>query len=240
MKKIVVILYLLIFVCFSLPAHAGADIDFSKAYIIPEKSTADKVTIGGVKPLWSDLFFSVDFTMSPEYNLNIVGVLDQSSLQEQLEQRLRNTTWTGTYTVNNDSFSTTLKLVVVQDGYVGGEVTHSEPESEGGGYLHARVTGDILTQYQIDGSYVDEDSLTSDIVDALSVDTVTRQLIRIKRVRALQFINDGDDSDWSTNREYRMVLENGKLTGSVGIPNDTYGSGDETTENGNILLTLQN
>jgi hypothetical protein len=223
----------------SLSVHAGADVDFSKAYVIPEESTVDKVTIGGVKPLWSDLFYSVDFALSPEYNLNIVGILNQSSLQEQLEQSLRNTTWIGTYLVNDDSFSTTLKLVVVQDGYVGGEVIHSEPESEGGGYLHARVTGDILSQYQINGSYVDEDSLSSEALNTLPVDTVTRQLIRIKRVRALKFINDGDGSKWSTNREYRMVLENGMLSGSVGVPNDTYGSGDATSENGNILLTLQ-
>ncbi len=108
--------------------YAGADVDFSKAYVIPEKSGVDTVTIGGVKPLWSELFYSVDFTLNPEYSLNMLGVLNQSSVQEQLEQRLRNTTWVGQYLVNNDNFSTTLKLIVVQDGYVGGEIIHSEAD----------------------------------------------------------------------------------------------------------------
>ncbi len=215
-------------------AYAGADVDFSKAYIVPEKSSVDKVTIGGVKPLWSDLFYSVDFTLNPEYSLNILGVLNQSSLQEQLEQNLRNTTWVGQYLIYDNNYSTTLKLVVVQDGYIGGEITHSEPEKEGGKYLHARVTGDILSQYQIGDSFVDEDRLTPETLNNLPPDTITRQLVRIKRVRALEF-----DDSWSTNREYRMILENGMLSGTVGVPNDIYGSGDETTEKGNILLSQQ-
>ena len=235
MKKLV--LCLLLFVQFSLTAHAGADVDFSKAYVIPEKSSVDKVTIGGVKPLWSDLFYSVDFALNPEYSLNMLGVLNQSSIQEQLEQSLRNTTWVGTYLISNRNFSTTLTLVVVQNGYVGGEIIHSSSEKNDG-YLHARVTGDILSQYQIGDDFIDEDRLSPEVLEKLSPDTITRQLIRIKRVRALKF--DNGDSGWSTNREYRMTLENGMLSGSVGIPNDTYGSRDSTKENGNILLTLQN
>jgi hypothetical protein len=219
-------------------AYAGADVDFSKAYVVPEKSSVDKLTIGGVKPLWSDLFYSVDFTLNPEYSLNILGVLNQSSIKEQLEQSLRNTTWVGQYLVGPLSFSTTLKLVVVQDGYVGGEIIHSELEKEDGGHLHARVTGDILSQYQIGDNFIDEDRLTPEVLNDLSPDTTTRQLIRIKRVRALEF-KDGDNNVWNTNREYRIILENGMLSGSVGTPNDLYGSGDETKEKGNILLTLQ-
>lgn len=227
-------------ICFMLTAyaHAAPEIDFSRAYVIPEKSSIDTVSIGGVKPLWSDYFFSVDFVMDNNYNLNLIDALAQVSIREQLEQQLRNTTWKGEYAVNNDTFTTTLKLVVVQDSYVGGEIIHTEPQANGGGYLHARVTGDILNQYFINRVFVDEDSLTSDTLANLPANTTVRQLIRIKRVRALKFINDDDGSSWSTNREYRMILENGTLSGSVGIPNDAYGSGDETNENGNILLVL--
>jgi len=207
-------------------------------YIVPEKYSVDKVTIGGLKPLSSDLFYSVDFTLTPDYNLNILGVMNQSSIQKNLEQSLRNTTWVGKYLIYENNYSTTLKLVVVQDGYIGGEVIHSEPEADGGNYLHARVTGDILTQYKIDDTFIDEDRLSSKILDNLSPDTTTRQLIRIKRVRALKFKHDGDGG-WGTNREYRMTLENGILSGAVGTPNETYGSGNATKENGNIMLTLQ-
>ena len=232
-------LLLVISLIFVSPLFAQpADIDFSKAYIVPEQSSVDKVTIGGIKPLWSDLFYSVDFTLAPDYTMSVLGVLNQSSIQEQLEQRLRNTTWKGTYAVYDDNYTTTLKLVVVQDGYIGGEIIHTEPESEGGGYLHARVTGDILTQYQIGDAFVDEDRIASEVLAGLSITTETRQLVRIKRVRAIEFIND--EGPWSTNREYRMRLDNDILTGNVGVPNDTYGSGDETSENGSITLILSN
>jgi len=216
-----------------------ADIDFSKAYVVPEQSSVDKVTIGGIKPLWSDLFYSVDFTLAPDYTMSVLGVLNQSSLQEQLEQRLRNTTWKGSYVINDNNYTTTLKFVVVQDGYVGGEVIHTEPETEGVAYLHSRVTGDILTQYQIGDVFIDEDRMATDVLANLPSTTQTRQLIRIKRVRAIKFIDDSDgSSSWGTNREYRMRLDDNILTGSVGTPNETYGTGDETSENGSITLVL--
>lgn len=237
MKK--TILFAGLAVVFSSTVYAGADVDFSKAYIVPEKSTVDKVTIGGIKPLWSDLFFSVDFNLvEPEYALKIQGVLNQSSIEEQLEQNLRNTTWVGNYLIGDVNYTTTLKLVVVQDGYVGGEVIHQH--SEHPGYLHARVTGDIINQYQINGIFLDEDRITPDTLASLPINTPTKQLIRIKRVRALQVATPHNASGWSTNREYRMILENGLLIGTVGIPNDLYGTGDETTENGSILLNQPN
>lgn len=221
---------------FSMLAHAGADVDFSKAYVIPEKSSVDKVTIGGVKPLWSDLFYSVDFNLTPEYNLKIEGVLNQSSILEQLEQRLRNTTWQGTYVVSDLSFSTTLRFIVVQDGYIGAEVYHiNQLDNSVENFLRARVTGDIISQFQIDDVYVDKDRISSNVIAALPLDTPTRQLIRIKRVRAYEF-SDGEKNSWATNREYRLVLENNILTGIVGTPNDLYGSGDGTSENGAITL----
>lgn len=122
-----------------------------------------------------------------------------------------------------------LQLVVVQDGYVRGEAIHSELEADVDNYLHARVTGDILTQYQINVHYVDEDSLSLDVLNALPISIISRQLIRVKRVRSLSYINGGDGSSWNINREYRMVLENWVLYDSVGIPNNQYGSGDATT-----------
>jgi hypothetical protein len=214
------------------------DVDFSKSYVIPETSGIDTLTVGGITTLWDNATYSVDFWLSPDYNLIIKGALAQSSPSEVLEQRLRNTTWQGIYSVNNDNFTTTLKLVVVQNGYVGGEVIHSEGVETGGGYLHSRVTGDIITQYQINGVFLDQDRISPTELANLSLDTPNRQLVRIKRVRALEFKNDADGSSWSTNREYRVVLENNMLSGSVGIPATSYGEGDETSENGSIVLML--
>ncbi|OQW94907.1 MAG: hypothetical protein BWK79_04305, partial [Beggiatoa sp. IS2] len=155
-----------------------------------------------------------------------------------LEQQLRNTKWQGVYNVNDDSFTTELQLVVVQDGYVGGEIIHSESSETGGGYLHTRVAGDIVIQFQINGAFIDEDALSADTLASLSLDTPTRYIVRIKRVRGLQVVNDADGSSWSQNREYRLTLQNNTLVGTVVIPNDSYGEGDKTSENGSIALAL--
>lgn len=113
---------------------------------------------------------------------------------------------------NDDFFTTELKLVVVQDGYIGGEVIHSESVEMGGGYLHARITGDIITQFKINGAFVDEDSLSADVLAKLPFNITTRSLIHIKRVRGLQFVNAaGDASGWSQNREYRLILQDNTL-----------------------------
>ncbi len=213
-------------------------VDFSKSYVIPEKSGTNEVTLGGVTTVWDNATYSVNFNLNADYNLVLQGGFIQDSPAEVLEQQLRNTKWQDIYNVNDDNFTTELKIVVVQDGYVGGEIIHSEGVETGGGYLHARVTGDIVTQFQINGQFIDEDSILADTLAKLPLDTLTRHLIRIKRVRGLQFINDADGSSWSQNREYRLILQNNTLVGSVGIPNDTYGEGEATSENGNIALAL--
>ena len=220
-------------------AYAGADVDFSKAYIIAEKSGVDKVTLGGIKPLWSDLFFSVDFALNPQYNLELKGAFNQSSLQEQLEQSLRNTKWQGTYKIGGNNYTTTLNLTVVQDGYVGGEISH-QPTSSGDGSLVSRVAGDIINQYQINGNFFDQDRIAPDVLAKLPASTPTKQLIRVKRMRTLSFNNSttGSLSGWSNNREYRMILENGILAGTVAIPSDTVGKSEDTSQYGDVLLQL--
>jgi hypothetical protein len=202
---------------------------------VPDASGLNALTIGGITTLWDNATYVVNFGLSPDYNLIIQGGLAQTSPSEVLEQQLRNSTWQGTYDIGYNHFSTTLTLVVVQNGYVGGEIIHSEPQR--GGYLHCRVTGDIVTQYQVDDTFMDEDRLSPEELANLSLDTPNRQLIRIKRVRALEF-NDNAGDGWNANREYRVILQDNMLVGSVGIPNDGYGQGDATSSNGNLSLTL--
>jgi hypothetical protein len=229
-----------IFILYSIlcsSAVLAVDADFSKAFIVPENSGINNVTIGGIDAVGNS--YSVDFNLREDLTLSITDAVIQDSTSELLEQSLRNTTWQGTYSVNNDNFTTTLNLVVVQSGYVGGEIIHSEPVSEGDGYLHVRVTGDIITQFQINGSFVDEDRIDSDTLKALTEDTPNRQLIRIKRMRALEFRDDNDGSNWGASREYRLTLKNGVLSGTVGTPVDTYGTNDTTSENGTLTLVQQ-
>ena len=232
MRKIV--MFCSVFFCTSVIA---VDADFSKSFVVPEKSTINKVTLGGIDAVGNS--YSVDFSLQENLSLTITDAVIQNSLSEEFEQNLRNTVWKGIYDVNNDHFTTTLNLVVVQNGYVGGEVIHSESIEEGDGYLNARVTGDIITQFEINGTFIDEDRIDLETLGTLTESTPSRQLIRIKRMRALEFRNDGDGSNWNTNREYRLVLENGILSGTVGVPSDTIGTNDGTSENGAISLTQQ-
>ncbi len=226
-----------LFIVLCSPSVLAIDADFSKSFVVPEKSKINRLTLGGVDATGNS--YSVDFSLQEDLSLAITDAVIQDSLSEKLEQNLRNTTWEGTYEINNDSFTTTLTLFVVQNGYVGGEIIHSEPVSEGDGYLHTRVTGDIVTQLEIDGEFIDEDRLAKDVLDSLAENIPHRQLIRIKRMRTLEFRNDTDDSSWSSNREYRLILENGELSGVVSVPSSTIGADDGTSSEGQISLVEQ-
>lgn len=214
------------------------DANFSKSFVVPESSGINKITIGGIDALGNS--YSVDFNLREDLTLSITDAVIQDSISEKLEQSLRNTSWQGTYAIDDNNYTTTLNLVVVQNGYVGGEVIHSESIEEGNKFLHVRVTGDIVTQFEINGSFADEDRIDTDTLGSITENTPNRQLIRIKRMRVLEFRKDQDnESSWNANREYRLILEDGILSGTVGVPNDTIGSNDGTTGNGAISLIQQ-
>ena len=215
------------------------DADFSKSYIIPEKSGTNIISIGGIDAFGNS--YLVDFTLQDDLTLAIENAITQESVLEQLEQSLRNTIWTGNYLIGSDDFITNLNLVVVQNGYVGGEITHTHINGKQAGFLNARLTGDIINQFEIDDIFIDEDRIPPEDLEKITEETPNRQLIRIKRMRALEFLTppSAGVQGWSTNREYRLILDNGALTGSVGVPNDVYGSVDGTSENGSIHLEQQ-
>jgi hypothetical protein len=215
----------------------AVDADFSKSFVVPESSGVNTITIGGIEAVGDS--YSVDFKLREDLTLFITDASIQNSISEILEQKLRNTTWQGTYTISDNSYTTNLNLVVVQNGYVGGEITHSQINGDKRGFLNARLTGDIITQFEINGSFVDEDRVNTEDFNQLTEDTPNRQLIRIKRMRAFDFVTSSGSSGWSTNREYRLILDNGALSGSVGIPNEIYGTSDGTSENGTINLVQQ-
>jgi hypothetical protein len=235
--KIMNHMYKIIGLCIVLCSSSvfAIDADFSKSFVVPEKSKLNRLTLGGVDATGNS--YSVDFSLQEDLSLAITDAVIQDSLSEKLEQNLRNTTWEGTYEINNDSYTSTLSLFVVQNGYVGGEIIHSEPVSEGDGYLHTRVTGDIVTQFEVDGVFIDEDRISKEVLERLAENTPHRQLIRIKRMRTLEFRIDMEDgSSWSANREYRLTLENGELSGVVGVPSSTIGVDDGTSGEGDISL----
>lgn len=123
------------------------DADFSKSFVVPEGSEINKVTIGGIDAQGNS--YNVDFSLQEDLTLAFTSASVQNSLSEKLEQSLRNTQWQGTYVANNNLsnttviIETTLNLVVVQEGYVGGEIIHTEPVDSGDGFLHARSLSDL-------------------------------------------------------------------------------------------------
>jgi hypothetical protein len=136
------------------------------------------------------------------------------------------------------SCSPTLEIKSVESGFIGGIVTHKNVD---GAYLQVKVAGDIIPQYLVDidndgkAEWIDKDQLTSERFKQLVVKE-ERLLIRLKRFRALDVRSANNTYQWHQNREYRLRLIDGQLSGSVGIPPKNYGDGSGTTEQGVMTL----
>ena len=193
--------------------------------------------MGGIFSRTDNKFYQAELEVRSDQRLHVGEAHQEVSADGGWENKLRNTAWQGEYDVYNHAYSTTLTIEIVQGGYVGGEITH-EPSAGSTGRLHARVAGDILNQYQVNGDFVDQDRIAPEVLAKLPKDAPTRQLIRVKRVRGVEFVNGTDDSSWSTNREYRLTLEVDKLTGVVQIPAERYGENENLSDEGKIRLQL--
>ncbi len=175
-----------------------------------------------------------------------------------LQQRLRGTTWKGEYKTSKNLYTTELQFKSVQNGFIGGEIIHStQDEPEPSSFLHAKVTGDIITQYLIDEKgdgeldWVDVEryqeivTTINEANEGKEVDEITpiplildtRQLIRLKRARSIGNTRHAS-SRWGSHNEYRLTLENNTLSGNVGSPPESFGTKDVLTGNGLIELTL--
>lgn len=166
---------------------------------------------------------------------------EDSGLSE-LERELRDTRWTGTYEIFDNVHDTVFVVESVASGYIGGTMTHQEISPGDAGFLEVKVAGDVIPQLLVDidgdGSpeWLDEDQIDPTVRPTLTV-LDSRQLIRLKRFRGLDFRPTSNGNQWSQNREYRLMLEDGLLSGAVGVPPDTYGEGSGTTENGVLMLS---
>lgn len=159
----------------------------------------------------------------------------------KIEQNLVNTVWTGKYSVYSSVYATQLIIKSLASGYIGGEIVHKEISPGNTGLLRTKIAGDIITQYLVDskgnGSFqwVDQDWTTPEQLAKLPIKDI-RQLIRLKRFRGMEYDNGSDGQDWSSNREYRLLLQGNQLTGTVGVPADVYGKADDTSQNGELVL----
>ncbi|MEN9843327.1 MAG: hypothetical protein RLZZ612_1156 [Pseudomonadota bacterium] len=235
-KNIFKILVTGLVVCgMSLSASAQQTINFGSAFVVPEQSGANKVRLGGIAVNGFNSIFSVDWTIQPDYSLKLTNGDALNTVQSLLEQSLRNTKWIGTYSVNGYQYSTTLDISAVQNGYVGAEISHSGGVN--GSSLIARLGGEIIKQYLINGVRYDEDFMSSAQLSSVGNASPVGYLVRIKRTRALTYIDS--TSGWSTNREYRLTLNENQLSGTVVIPADVFGTSTDNSSLGTITLSKQ-
>lgn len=246
---------------------------------IEEVASPPTLQIGGVETTvknegevtvfnWKLFLNSPDNTTYYVYEVKPQNYFDP----ELLQQRLRGTTWDGYYQTSKTRYVTRLLLISIQNGFVGGEIIHTtgkiphlpsdDPPSS---FLHARVAGDITTQYKIeendDGKLVwvsvseyekrvakinkANEGKEGDKVTPVPKILEARHKIRLKRTRDMSDKTKNANSRWGSHNEYRLILEEdketaeyNKITGHVGIPPESYGSSDVLTGNGKIELTI--
>ncbi|WP_208346743.1 hypothetical protein, partial [Aetokthonos hydrillicola] len=152
-----------------------------------------------------------------------------------IEKALVNTVWVGKYRVYSVVHTTQLIIKSVATGYIGGEMVHKEISPGNEGLLRVKVAGDIITQYLVDlkgdGSFqwVDQDWTTPEQLAKISIKE-TRQLIRLKRFRGMEYKTASNGAPWSSNREYRLLLQGNQLTGTVAVPAPSYGSSENRSD----------
>ncbi len=224
----------------------AAEIDLSKAYIIPDGTKkTNELVIGGVETISGDRVLIEDFLLNffvDEENLQQVDVLGtrQTVDADLLQQRLRGTTWVGDYNSGQTVYLTTLTFQTIQNGFVVAEVEHRTAEPEPSKKLVVQVLGEIKTQFLVD---LDADDPNNDPtwVDASTNDVIypesyIRHLIRLRRGDYIEMIHPG--RGWGRFNVYDLALEDGKLKGSVYVPAENYSSAN-TLGNGTIDLSEQ-
>lgn len=217
------------------------EVDFSKAYVMPNPSSSKELKIGGIivhsgpDTLMNWVLLNFD---AEKRIFNVKNSELQGSDAELLEQRLRGTTWSGTYQSLSNVYLTELQFKMVQNGFVGGEIIHKTADPEASNFLRTDVIGNIVTQYFVDlkGNgelvWVNQDELKYQT--PAPPPAYVRHLIRLKRAQGREYRHT--TGSWGTQTEYRMTLENNLLLGSVGTPPDRYSSHDDLTNSGTLSL----
>lgn len=244
----------------------AADVNFSKAYIIPN---ATQLQIGGVQ-VFNDqartehelvLGFKPEDSSFPLLDNRVQAVFDV----EVVSQQLRGTVWRGTYNSGVNLYDTDFYFNGLVNGMVTGEIVHRSPDPQASSFLRSLVGGILSTEYLVDQKndgntmWIDAHSYAqlTQAVDQANRDAQTnakvnttpvlqsyptvkdvRYYLRLKRLLALEVKNDGG-GNWGASAEYRMNLgSNNTMRGSVGTPPDTFSNTDVTTNNGSITLQL--
>jgi hypothetical protein len=264
------VIHLISLIGFLNTAVFASEVDFSNTYINPDslsvrqgdRNASPVLRISGVKTIDTDIAsnWTVILGFNPDdTSFHVLEAQPQNPFEaELLQQRLRGTIWKGDYKTAKNIYLTTLHFKSVQNGFIGGEIIHKTPDDDPGpsSFLHAKVTGDITTQYYIDEKgngewdwinaeryqeivaaiHQDNEGKEAEDRTAIPEITNTRELIRLRRTRSLDKPIHAN-SNWGTQNEYRLTIENNILTGNVGSPPKYFGSKDVLTGNGLMELS---
>ena len=121
-------LFLLSF--FSLVAYSAdnvpeTEVDFSKAYVISKATLPSELRLGGIETRTNQdvLMHSLLLGFNQQTtSFRILEATPQTSDAQLLEQRLRDTTWVGSYKTNKNYYQTELSFESIQHSYIGGEI----------------------------------------------------------------------------------------------------------------------
>jgi hypothetical protein len=223
----------------------AAEIDLSKAYIIPDGTpNTNELVIGGVETTNGETLLVEDFLLNFFVDEENAQQVDLKSTRravdaDLLQQRLRGTTWLGEYNSGQTVYLTRLTFQTIQNGFVVAEIEHKTAEPEPSKKLIVQALGEIKTQFLVDLDAEDPDNELT-WVDASELTDTTfypesyiRHLIRLRRGDSIESIHPG--RGWGRFNVYDLALENGELQGSIYIPAENYRS-TETFGNGVVSL----
>lgn len=245
MKSTFIILGLLL----SFTVYAEDTVDFSKSYLTPG-TTPNETRIEGIQLHSDNVTRSRAMLLTYDPNTDSCHVehsYDQGLDARLFEQQLTNTFWTGIYHSASNTYITELFLSTVKNGFVAGTILHKTGDGENDLLLSTTVAGEIFTQFFVDPKNGEESIwlFAGDYYARLAEDSkeklpetaevvAVRHFIDLKRLRTLDY---RPTNRWGTNKEYRLMLENGLLKGSVGTPRESYSSNRDMSNIGLIELT---
>ncbi len=142
--------YLLLSVFF-LTTSQAAEVNFSKAYIIPDSV---QLRVGGVEVRNDNARTQHELVLGFKSEDSRFSLLD-NRLQavfdvELVSQQLRGTEWRGRYDSGKNLYDTTFYFNGLVNGMVTGEMVHRSPDPAASGFLRTLVGGILSTEYLVD------------------------------------------------------------------------------------------
>jgi hypothetical protein len=232
--------YLLFSVLFFTHSQA-TEINFSKAYIIPDSA---KLRVGGVEVRNDNARTQHELVLGFKSEDSSFSVID-NRLQavfdvELISQQLRGTEWRGRYDSGKNLYDTTFYFNGLVNGMVTGEMVHRSPDPAASGFLRTLVGGILSTEYLVDqkgdgkATWMDAHAymqlvqeLDTANRDAQANTTSSTTKTSTSTLRAYPAVQDtryylrlkrllalevkSDSGNWGASAEYRMSLGSDKI-----------------------------